>query len=111
MFAALKADELAWEYLTTPIGLNPNEASPWQNLATKLCQDGQPELGDRAYAAAYQAEPTNAQILWDRAVNLGKMGRTEHANRLYSQIANGTWQPRFQDLQRQAVQQFNQRGK
>src|SRR5262249_26266993 len=29
----LGARELAWDYLTTPIGMKPNESGPWQNLA------------------------------------------------------------------------------
>ena len=33
-------------------------------------------LPDRAFAAAYAAEPTNAQILWDRALLL-----QQHADR------------------------------
>jgi tetratricopeptide (TPR) repeat protein len=104
---ALGARELAWDYLTTPIGLKPNEAAPWLSLATKLCGESQLALGDRAYAAAYQTEPTNAQILWDRAGNLVKLGQPDRARQLIRQIAEGTWQPRFQELQRRAAEQLS----
>ena len=101
------ARDLAWDYLTTPIGLKPNEASPWINLAGTLVGEGELDLADRAYAAAFQAEPTNAQILWDRARNLQQLGRAELANQLYRQLANGPWQPRFQGLQGQSQRLLN----
>src|SRR5262249_36980394 len=34
------ARDLAWDYLTTPIGLRPNEAAPWVSLAQTLRNDG-----------------------------------------------------------------------
>jgi tetratricopeptide (TPR) repeat protein len=94
--------ELGWDYLTTPVGLSPNEAAPWLILAETLGQKGELDLADRAYAAAFEAEPTNAQILWDRAQNLRQAGQSAEANRLLRQIAEGRWQPRFQGLQAQA---------
>jgi len=98
----LGAKELAWDYLTTPIGLKPNEAAPWLGMAQTLRQDADFELADRAYANAFQAEPTNAQILWDRAQNLQQMGRTDDARSLFRQLADGDWQPRFQWMRDQA---------
>jgi Tfp pilus assembly protein PilF len=98
----LGARDLAWDYLTTPIGLRPNEAAPWVSLAQNLRGEADYELADRAYATAFQAEPTNAQILWDRAQNLQQLGRPDQARQLYRQLADGTWQPRFQGLQNQA---------
>ncbi|HYT90962.1 MAG TPA: hypothetical protein VEL76_19785, partial [Gemmataceae bacterium] len=94
--------DLGWEYLTTPVALRPNEAAPWARLAQTLHHKGDLELADRAYLAAYEAEPTNAQALWDRAQNLRQAGRTVEAAQLFRQIAEGAWQPRFQGLQAQA---------
>jgi tetratricopeptide (TPR) repeat protein len=94
--------DLAWDYLTTPVGLRPNESGPWVSLAASLRQRGDVELADRSYAAAFEAEPTNAQILWDRAQNLRQAGRRVEAQRLYRTLAEGTWQPRFAWLQSQA---------
>jgi tetratricopeptide (TPR) repeat protein len=94
--------ELSWQYLTSPLALQPNEADPWVNLASQLSGAGQPDLADWAYAEAYAAEPTNADILRDRALLLEQLGRTEQARQLWRQIAEGTWQPRFRATQQQA---------
>ena len=96
------ARDLAWDYLTTPIGLKPNESAPWVAAAQTLRNEGEFDLADRAYAAAFDAEQTNAQILWDRAQNLQQAGRMEEARRVYQQLADGTWQDRFRHLPNQA---------
>src|SRR6185312_10025630 len=41
--------ELAWDYLTTPLAEHSNEAGPWATLALALRQQGDFELADRAY--------------------------------------------------------------
>ena len=94
--------ELSWDYLTTPIALQPNEARPWWNLAVHLANQGELDLADRAYRAATEAEPTDAQMLWDRAQNLKQLGKHQEAQQLVRRIAEGSWQPRFQGLQAQA---------
>ena len=99
---ALREHDLAWEYLTTPISRRPNEAAPWLTLAQTLQQRGDVELADKALAAAFAAEPTNAQTLWDRAQLLRHCGRSAEARGLLKQLAEGTWQPRFAWLQTQA---------
>ena len=63
---------------------------------------GELEQADSAYKAAYETEPTNAQVLWDRAQNLRQAGKQVEAARLFRQIADGRWQPRFQGVQTQA---------
>ena len=93
---------LAWEYLTTPIGLHASEAAPWQNLAQSLSQEGELDLADLAYAAAFDAEPTNAQLLWDRAQNLRQAGKLAEERAVLRRIADGQWQPRFNWIQSQA---------
>jgi Flp pilus assembly protein TadD len=100
--------DLAWDYLTTPVGLRPNEAGPWVSLAQTMRQQGDVELADRAYAAAFAAEPTNAQTLWDRAQNLRQAGRRVEAQRLFCTLAEGKWQPRFAWLQTQARAYVNE---
>jgi tetratricopeptide (TPR) repeat protein len=94
--------DMGWDYLTTPLGQRPNEAAPWLALAKTLQGDSQLDLADKAYAQAYDAEPTNAQILWDRAQNLEQMGKRAEAKGVYQALVAGTWQPRFQGLQDQA---------
>ena len=98
----LGADELAWEYLTTPLAAGPNESKGWLELAKKLVGDGEVDLADRAYAAASDVEAANAQILWDRASMLRRHGRRERAHTVLLRLANGAWEDRFDKLQRQA---------
>jgi hypothetical protein len=98
----LGARDLVWDYLTTPIGMRPNEAGPWAGLAQELTRHGDRELADRALAAAFEAEPTNAQYLWDRAQNLRQLGKRVEARGLFRRLAEGTWQPRFAWLRAQA---------
>jgi tetratricopeptide (TPR) repeat protein len=100
--------DLAWDYLTTPIGLSPNEAGPWLDLAGTMSRTGELDLADRAYLSAFETEPTNAQILWDRAQNLRQAGKTTAARSVLTQIVDGAWQPRFQSLQAQAKLQLQE---
>jgi hypothetical protein len=102
------AHDLAWDYMTTPIGLGPNQAAPWLQLAQSFQGDGEHDLADRAYAEAFEAESTNAQILWDRAQNLLQAGRTNEGLALYRALATGQWQERFQGLQAAAKQRLKQ---
>src|SRR5439155_437599 len=41
--------ELGWDYLTTPVGLKPNESGPWLELAVTLSRQGELDLADRGY--------------------------------------------------------------
>jgi Flp pilus assembly protein TadD len=99
---ALGDRELMWDYLTTPVGMQPAESEPWKALAVALHGQGEVTLADRAYQAACEAAPTDAGLLWERAQGLRQAGRIEEARRLYRQLAEGDWQPRFQALQQQA---------
>ncbi len=94
--------DLAWDYLTTPLALRPNESQPWLQVAQQLVQAGDIELADRCYATAFEIEPTNAQILWDRAQMLLAAGRSDRARDVWRVLADGTWQPRFEGLSTQA---------
>jgi hypothetical protein len=61
---------------------------------------------DRAYRGAFEAEPSNAQVLWDQAKNLQEAGKTPEARKLFQRIADGDWQPRFDDLKKEARRQL-----
>ena len=106
ILAQLGENELAWDYLTTPLADKPNESAPWLELAQELAGQKKIDLADRAYAQAYSAEETNAQILWDHAEFLRQHQRDEAARELYEKIAAGTWQPRFVNLKAQAEQRL-----
>jgi tetratricopeptide (TPR) repeat protein len=93
-----EADALAWDYETTPLALKPNESGPWESLAQRLRMEGDWKLADRAYEMAFLAEPTNAQLLWNRAQHLKDKGQIAGSNKVFQQLASGQWQPRFQGL-------------
>jgi ferric-dicitrate binding protein FerR (iron transport regulator)/tetratricopeptide (TPR) repeat protein len=97
-----EAEALAWDYLTTPLAMTPNESDPWLGLATSATREGNLELADRCYDAAFAAEPTNAQILWDRAKLLERRGEIARSRELMAQLSNTEWQPRFEGLKSQA---------
>ncbi|HKB01627.1 MAG TPA: VIT domain-containing protein [Gemmataceae bacterium] len=100
----LGAADLAWDYATTPLALKPNESGPWVSLAWALRHEGNWRLADKSYAMAFAAEPTNAQLLWDRAEYLRQEGQIAESRRLMRQLADGAWQPRFNGLKAQARQ-------
>jgi tetratricopeptide (TPR) repeat protein len=101
--------ELVWDYLTTPVARRPNESGPWLALAGTLSRTGELDLADRAYAAAFEAEPTGANILWERAQNLRQSGKLTEAQKLYRQLAEGDWQPRFNWVRSQARWQLERK--
>ncbi len=105
----LGAADLAWEYLTTPIGQKPNESGPWLTLAQTLSREGACPLADRAYLAASEAEPANAQILWDRAQSLRQHGQQAEAQKVLRRIVDGDWEPRFGWIRAQAKWQLEGR--
>jgi ferric-dicitrate binding protein FerR (iron transport regulator)/tetratricopeptide (TPR) repeat protein len=96
--------ELAWDYVTTPLATKPNESSPWTSLAWSLRQEGNWRLADKCYEMAFAAEPTNAQLLWDRAQHLQQQGQIADSRALLRRLADSEWQPRFNGLKAQARQ-------
>lgn len=100
----LEAPTLAWEYITSPLATRPNDASPLRQLAVELINTGDDPLAEKALAAAFTVEGTDAQLLWDRAQILQRLGRRDEAQSLFKQLAEGQWQPRFEGLKQQALQ-------
>ncbi len=98
----LGQQEAAWDYLTTPLALQPGEAAPWVSLAEALKADGADDMADRAYAAAFDVEGSNPQHLWSRAQLAQQQGRFAEARAFYQQIATGTWPPQHAAVQKQA---------
>ena len=101
-FRFLGMTAAAWDYATTPLASNPHGSAAWRTLAKTMLDGGDRNLADAAFAAAFDAEPTDPQILWDRADNLRRLGRGPAADALVRQIAEGVWQPRFMGLANQA---------
>lgn len=48
-------------------------------------------------------------ILWDRVQNLRQAGKLTEAQKLYRQLADGDWQPRFNWVRTQATWQLEKR--
>jgi tetratricopeptide (TPR) repeat protein len=94
----LGAKDLAWDYQTTPMGHDPEQAGPWVNLARTLNREGDFDLADRAFAAAFAAQPEDPRWLWERAQNLRQAGKSDEAKRLLRQLADGDWKSEFQSL-------------
>jgi tetratricopeptide (TPR) repeat protein len=104
----LSATDLAWEYETTPLASQEKNAVPWVNLAVVHNREGEFTLADRAYATAFETQPDNPHLLWDRAQNLRQAGKNEEAKKLLRQIADGDWKPDFLWMKSQARRQANQ---
>jgi tetratricopeptide (TPR) repeat protein len=102
-------DDLAWDYMTTPLAARTNDATAGLQLARALTQEGSLELADRAYRAAAEAEPSNADVLWERSQNLEQAGKPTEARRLLRQLADTTWADQYQPVQQQARRQLQGR--
>ena len=98
----LGAKELAWAYLTTPMAGRPGESSRWVALATELAGENESALADRAYVAAFESDPSNPQILLDRAHLLQRSGQADRAREIFRRIVEGTWSEQHKPLQEQA---------
>jgi len=99
---ALGERDLAWDYVTTPVAAKPFESGAWVAMAKTLGKQDRFDLADRAYAAAFEQEGSNARILWERAELLARSGKGGEASTLYRRIAEGKWPPQFNGVQRQA---------
>ena len=102
---SLGAKDAAWDYMTTPLADKPNEASSWAGVARELRGQGELELAARAFATAFAAESTDAQLLWEQAQVLQQAGKTAQARDVYRKLAAGTWHFRFDWVKGQAIQQ------
>jgi tetratricopeptide (TPR) repeat protein len=74
----------------------------WRFAALLAEEQGQYELADRSYELAFNADPTNAEILRNRALALIETGRGAEARGLLQTLASGSWNPKHAGLQTQA---------
>ena len=100
--AKLGASDLAWDYVTSPLAAASEVSIPWNDRGREYHRQGLYELAQRAYALAFEADPANAQILWDRAQALIESGRRSDAQLLLEEIASGTWDAKYEAICRQA---------
>jgi tetratricopeptide (TPR) repeat protein len=76
----------------------------WDQRGREFQRQGQYELAQRAYALAFEANPANAEILWNRVQSLLEAGQRQRAQTLLEQLAHGSWEPQYDWIQRQAEQ-------
>jgi hypothetical protein len=96
--------ELAWEYLTSPSVLQQGSAADWLELAHRLRDQHEHDLAERAFAEAAAREPSNAEIVWERALNHRAAGRAGAARALFQQLDKGVWDERYRSFQSRARQ-------
>jgi hypothetical protein len=96
------ARDLAWSYVTSPAVLQRGSAADWLELA--LRQHGQEDydLAERAFVVAASLEPSNAEIIWERALNHRAVGRRDAARTLLRQLDKGTWAEKYREFQLRA---------
>jgi tetratricopeptide (TPR) repeat protein len=90
--------ERAWDYATFALG-STTDAAQFLALAQQMQVSGERLHADRAYATAFALQPTNADYLWLRAVNLADAGRMDRARQLFGELAEGPWDAQFQKYQ------------
>lgn len=86
---------LAEDYRVTPVALAPDEAPRWAGLAQARAVQGRHAEADEARARACEVEPTNGDLLLQRAKALLERGETTRARPLLERLVGETWQPRF----------------
>jgi tetratricopeptide (TPR) repeat protein len=109
ILSRIGAREIAWEYLTTSVGREPTNSGTWTSLAQRLQRQGDFETADRAYATAFEANPKDALILWDRAQNKRQAGDAAGCNKLLRQITDKEWAPQYNNIRANARWQLEQK--
>ncbi len=104
LLAKLKKQDLAWDYLITPLAENSGESAPWIAMARNLSNETQADLADIAWTRAFEFETTNPEILFEHATMLHTAHRPESARTLLTRIVDQSWQPRFSKTIEQARQ-------
>jgi hypothetical protein len=86
----LGQDELAWDYLTTPLWpWTPEKAEVLELGRQLLGQGGDGKLADRAFRLAALADPENYSIVWERVEALKATGQQVEARTVLRSLAEG----------------------
>ena len=102
ILAELGAEELAWDYLTTPLAGATDTDTQWAVMARGFRRQGHANLAGQAYRMAFKAEPKNAKILFAHAEMLLESGDKPSADKLFRRIAEGKWESHYQSVQARA---------
>ncbi len=93
--------DLAWDYVVSPL-TNEETSIDWIQEGDEYRQKGQSELAGRAYGLATVADPANGELCWKRALALAEAGRHAESRELLEDLANGSWDPKYEEFQQQA---------
>ncbi len=88
----LGANDLAWDYQTTPQA-GREEPTSLHGEALALARAGAFSLAERMFRVCCDAEPTSAAIWWDRAAMLARAGRLDEADAIRRDLADGKLAP------------------
>ncbi len=102
MLTKLGLAPAAWNYWTTPLAETPDQSSVWVTFATAMNSEQRFLIADRAWATAFECEPTNPELLLQHAQFLRTTGQEHRARELLTKIINRNWQPRFEGTKNQA---------
>lgn len=102
IFQRLGRDDLAWDYLTTPLAHRPDEAVAWLKFGEELERIRKLEQAAAAYQSGFELEQTNPMYLLHRMRVLDRMGRFADAKVVAEKIRDGKWHRRFSDVLNEA---------
>lgn len=92
IFRLVGADDLAWDYLTTPQA-GRDEPASLHGEAQALARAGAFGLAERMFRVTCDAEPWRAAAWWDRAHALERAGRADAARAIVRDLADGKVAP------------------
>ena len=98
----------AWDYWTSPLASVPNNSGAWSSLANELGSRQQIDRASMAWDEAFTWESTNPDYLLNHAKLLRENDRIDRARSLLRQVAEGKWQPRFQQTKESGGEQLKQ---
>ena len=111
----LSANEKTIAELLKPLGYTTMmigrglDVSRWQVVAAEMSQHGAHDLADLALSIAQEVEPTNAEVVWQRAKNLRQAKRNDEADQLMRRLADEKWPERYQGIRSHAQDQLKGR--
>ena len=111
MLTKLGLRTAAWNYWTTPLADLPDQSTTWYSFAVAMAGEERFTAADRAWATAFECEPTNPELLVYHAKFLRSIKQESRARELLNRVVNESWQPRFDGTKLQAQQLLNEQKK
>ncbi|MFO1044131.1 MAG: VIT and VWA domain-containing protein [Planctomycetaceae bacterium] len=111
MLTKLGLPTAAWNYWTTPLADLPDQSTTWYLFAVAMAGEERFTVADRAWATAFECEPTNPELLVNHAKFLRSIMQESRARELLNRVVNESWQPRFDGTKLQAQELLNEQKK